>query len=382
MFAATSGKVGIDELSSGSSDHDAYGVQWRELAEAAAEPNPFFHPAMLRPAIAHLDPARQVQVIEAHGDGRLIGLLPLVARTRHSRYRVRHAMNWMHGQCFFGAPLLRMGGEVAAWAAMLKQLDTAPWAGQFLHLDGLDMEGPVVASLRACCAEQGRHLTLIAQHERALLRSGLSADDYWTTHVRAKKRKEIRRLINRLEELGAVTHRHFGPGDDLAGWTQEFLALEASGWKGEEGTALGSSGATRAYFTAALANAAQANMLDMLRIDLDGVPLTMLVNFRMGAGAFSYKIAFDERYSRFSPGVLIEIDNLRASLSDPGLEWMDSCAAPNHPMIDGIWAERRTIGQFRVALRGGVLSGLKRRAVYSAIGLAERGIQGFKGKSA
>src|SRR3546814_5811349 len=72
----------------------------------------------------------------------------------------------------------------------------------------------------------------------------------------------------------------------------------------------------------------------------------------MGRGGFSFKIAFDETMSRFSPGVLIEIDNLRRVLNRDDLDWMDSCAAADHPMIDSLWGERRQIVQYRVALRG------------------------------
>ena len=106
----------------------------------------------------------------------------------------------------------------------------------------------------------------------------------------------------------------------------------------------------------------------------------MLVNFRLGRGAFSYKIAFDERFARFSPGILIEIDNLRAALADTSLDWSDSCAAPNHPMIDGIWAERRRIVQYRVALEGAGLKRLTRRAVFAGIGLMEDSISAMKGR--
>src|SRR3546814_12960434 len=60
-----------------------------------------------------------------------------------------------------------------------------------------------------------------------------------------------------------------------------------------------------------------------------------------------FKIAFDEALGRFSPGVLIEIANLQAVLGDPAIGWMDSCAAADHPMIDSLWGERRTITQYR-----------------------------------
>jgi len=353
---------------------------WTELAEHASEPNPFFHPAILCPALQHLDSEKTVHVIEAHQGGQLIGLMPAKALTHHTRYPVHNVGNWVHDQCFFGAPLMRKGMEHAAWALILEQLDAAPWAGNFIHMEGLDKDGPIVAALHDCCAEQKRPIAAIATHERALLRSGLDADAYWQANVRSKKRKEIRRLINRLEDNGSITHNRLRDGGDVTRWTQEFLALERSGWKGEEGTALDSQEHSRAFFTQSLANAHEAGMLDMLRIDLDGAPIAMLVNFHMGRGAFSYKIAFDEKFARYSPGVLIEIDNLRAALCDPDLDWMDSCAASGHPMIDGIWAERRTMIQYRIALKGSGLSGFKRRALFHATSLAETMIRSVKGE--
>lgn len=107
-----------------------------------------------------------------------------------------------------------------------------------------------------------------------------------------------------------------------------------------------------AFFRDCTAAAFASGRLMFLRLDFDGHPIAMLVNFRMGEGGFSFKIAFDEAMSRFSPGVLIELDNLAHILDGPEAEWMDSCAAPNHPMIDSLWAERRGIVQYRIELKG------------------------------
>jgi len=360
--------------------------EWQALADAASESNPFYHPALLGPALDHLDPGGQVRVIEARRGGRLIGLLPVVPLARHSRYPVRNVGNWAHDHCFYGAPLLRAGEEQEAWAALLAQLDDAAWAGQFLHLERLDIDGPAAAALHACCAAQRRPLKRIGLYERAMLRSDLSAGRYWETHVRSKKRKEIRRLLNRLGECGAVTHRRLGDPAEAARWGEDFLALEAAGWKGRTGSAIGNHPDTRRWFTAMLDRAARAGMLDMLRIDMDGAPIAMLINFRHGRGAYSYKIAFAESHARFSPGILIELDNLRAVLGDGTgdggtprpIDWMDSCAAPDHPMIDSLWAERRRIGQFRVALGGSGASALVRRAAFTAIGLAETALHSLR----
>ena len=63
--------------------------------------------------------------------------------------------------------------------------------------------------------------------------------------------------------------------------------------------------------------------------------------------SFAFKIAYDEEYSLFSPGVLLELDNIYTLFNQqPQLLWMDSCADPDHPMIDHLWRERRTINDF------------------------------------
>jgi hypothetical protein len=93
----------------------------------------------------------------------------------------------------------------------------------------------------------------------------------------------------------------------------------------------------------------------------------MLANFVTPPGACAFKTAFDERYARFSPGVLLQLENL-ALLDREDIEWCDSCAAPDHPMIDGLWTERRAIGRFSVAI-----GGRARRAAFDRIVTAELG---------
>ncbi len=347
-------------------------ARWADLARDAAEANAFYAPDMLAAALEHLAGQGPVRLVEAQQDERIIGLLPVTVAPRHGRLPVACTTNWMHDHCFFGAPLIRRGHEVAAWRGFLDQLDRAAWAPGFLHLAGLDAAGANAAALEALCVEQRRGRVEVHRYGRAMLRSDLSADAYWEAHVRAKKRKELRRLQKRLTELGDVETRLLGAAEELPHWCSDFLALEASGWKGREGTALACKPEDEAFFRAAAAAAFDAERLHFLRIDLSGRAIAMLVNFRHGDGAFSFKIAFDEAMGRFSPGVLIEMANLRAVLDDPAIAWMDSCAAADHPMIDSLWAERRTIVQYRVALLGRGQRRLRRAAAFAAARGVER----------
>lgn len=347
----------------------AYGpaqrARWIALAQDVAEPNAFYTPDMLCAALDHLSRPAGLRMVEVQAGGELIGLLPVTIMPSHGRLPIACAGNWMHEHCFFGAPLVRRGREVEAWRGFLEQLDAAHWAGGFLYLQGLDAAGASAAALEALCVQQRRGRREVHRYDRAMLRSDLDAERYWETHVRAKKRKEIRRLQKRLADQGSVVHRLLTERAELAQWCADFLALEAGGWKGHEGTALASRPGDAAFFRAACAAAFDAGRLHFLRIDVDARPIAMLVNFRHGDGAFSFKIAFDEAMGRFSPGVLIELMNLHAVQGDPSIAWMDSCAAADHPMIDSLWAERRTIVQYRVALHGHGTQRLRRSAAFA-----------------
>jgi hypothetical protein len=144
--------------------------------------------------------------------------------------------------------------------------------------------------------------------------------------------------------------------ESVAAWAQEFLALERRGWKGAAGSALASDPRTETLFLEALAGAARHGRLERLAIRLDDRPLAMLASFVTPPGAFSFKTAFDEDFARFSPGVLLQRENL-ALLSRSGVHWADSCAAADHPRIDHIWRERREIVRLSIGIGGALRRG-------------------------
>lgn len=338
-----------------------------------AEANCFYEPALLDPALDLFRDGTDVRIIEASDSaGRLIGRLPILCDQWHGRFPARHVANWVYPHCYYGAPLLREGSEQNAWAAMLATLDRANWSGDFLHLRLIDPQGPVARALIALCAAERRPLLEIQRHERAMLDSNLAADAYWTAKVRAKKRKELRRQHSRLAEHGHITHSVLDASKPLDAWCDAFLKLEARGWKGTERTALLSRERDARFFRTACANAWAQDGLDMLRIDCDERPIAMLVSFVGPRGGFAFKTAFDPDFARYSPGVLVEIDNLERVLDHRRAPWMDSCAVPDHPMIESLWGERRAIAQYRIALRKKGWRGLKARASRTTITGVER----------
>ena len=320
-------------------------AEWAALADSASEPNAFAEHWFVAASLPTMAAGREVRLMEARRGGRLIGLLPVAVETGYARLPVRLVMNWCHDQMFLGTPLVAAGEEAAFWAAILDALGKADWAPNFLHLRGMVEGGPVLRGL-------GGRGAIVHSEMRAFLESDLGPEAYFAKAVRQKKRKEIRRQRNRLAELGPIEARVLDDSAALDAWCDTYLAIEKAGWKGAAGSALACDGATERFFRAAVRAASDAGRLQFLRLDVGGRTVAMLVNFLTPPGSFTFKTVFDEDYRRFSPGVQIQLENLANILTSDEIAWMDSCASEDHPMIDGLWTERRSIVRVSVRLRG------------------------------
>lgn len=350
---------------------------WQKLTRNAAEPNIFYESWMLEPAFKYFSTHPELHLflfwagVPLKSD--LLGLLPVGPCHQFGRWPVPFVQNWTHHNSFLGTPLVRSGFENQFWTALFKELDAKNWPG-FLHIRGLTVSGSIDQALRSVCARQKRRCDLVHSEARALLQSHLDAESYYAATVRGKKRKELRRQSKRLGEMGDLQFTHHNDDSDLNSWIDDFLNLERRGWKGQNGSALDCADDTRRFFREALFGATSSGQLERHDLRLDGKPLAMLVNFLSSRGSFSFKTAFDEDYARFSPGVLLQLENLKI-LERQDIDWMDSCAAEDHPMIDSLWSGRRHIGRFSIELKG-----LSRTAMFRGVRLGEDLMAHIKGR--
>jgi hypothetical protein len=141
----------------------------------------------------------------------------------------------------------------------------------------------------------------------------------------------------------------------------DFLDLEARGWKGKAGTAVAHHRDIRQFVETAIANLAAEGKVRIDRMLLDGLPVAATITLRSGDEAWFWKIAYDERFARFSPGVMLTIALTEQLLEDPGIARTDSCAAAGHPMIDHIWRERLALTDRLIAVRPEAEFGKARR---------------------
>jgi len=162
-------------------------------------------------------------------------------------------------------------------------------------------------------------------------------------------RHEWRRQARRLADLGTLAYTSLDDARDVARWTDDFVALEMRGWKGREGTAFGANPRHRAWLDEVVAQAFARGRLMMLSLTLDGRPIAMKLNLLSPPGAYAFKIAYDETLVKYSPGALLELDNIQRLHAMPQIEWMDSLAAPNHSLMERVWVDRTAMASLLVA---------------------------------
>ncbi|HEY0232215.1 MAG TPA: GNAT family N-acetyltransferase, partial [Dokdonella sp.] len=309
------------------------------LAAEAVEPSIFVEAWMLGPALEHLITEDVVIVLVHDGDGRLAGLFPFESRRRFSGLPLRALSLVAHPHALLFTPLVTRHRTDEVIGAFLDGIAAGRAPARIVELRNIAADGPFVQALeRALQSRRGwsRHLET---RERALFKPRDNPD----AGVSGKHRKELRRLERRLADSGALTYRIFEAGEPVQPWIEQFLALEVRGWKGQEGgRAFGLDEGGRAFFGSIIRSGGERGRIQMFSMLLDGVPIAMKINFLLGDGGYAFKIAYDEEYAKYSPGVLLEVFFMTHIVEKcPTIAWVDSGARSDHPMINRLWTDRR-----------------------------------------
>ena len=116
----------------------------------------------------------------------------------------------------------------------------------------------------------------------------------------------------------------------------------------------------RKFLQTAVTGLAGEGKARVARLFLDARPIAAIIVLRSGATAWCWKIAYDESFARFSPGVQLLLDVTQDLLDDQSIARANSCADENHPMIDHVWRERLVLADrlIRVGPDGGAAFGL------------------------
>jgi CelD/BcsL family acetyltransferase involved in cellulose biosynthesis len=319
-------------------------AQWRELAGRAIEPNVFYEPAFAMAAAPVLGGDVGAGLVWSRAaPPRLLGFFP--ARIERRRYGIALPVlvGWTHPYAPLGSPLVDRAmcdGVMRAW---LDHVAHHPQLPKVMLLPYLPVEGSLAAALDLAVEQRGGRSAFFARHARAVLAPADARDNYLAKAVDRKKRKELRRQRKRLGERGCLMSIDANDRSAVARALDDFLLLEAQGWKGRAGTAARCDDRIAGFMQTAVTALAGEGKARIARLCIDGKPIAAMVTLRSGEMAWCWKIAYDESHARFSPGVQVLLDVTEMLLADRTITCTDSCATSGHPMIDHVWRQRRML---------------------------------------
>lgn len=309
---------------------------WRTLATCAVEPNPFFDPDFVLPASEGRGESDHVAIACVRNGEEWLGCLPVRRYRRWHRLPLPCLATWRHSYCLLGTPLLAPGQTVETLAAIVEAMRTSGHVA-FAALEWIPTDGPVAAAV----AELPSRPIAFEQFSRASLTRRPQCD-YLDGQVKGKHRREFRRMARALEEeLGGELTLVDRAGDPTA--IEAFLALEASGWKGREETALAADPGHATFFAEASRALASRAAIELLFLEANGQVAAARCSLLAGGVSFCFKVAYDERFRRYSPGRELELCLIDRFHEEGRLHSMDSCADTGNDLYNRIWPDRREL---------------------------------------
>jgi CelD/BcsL family acetyltransferase involved in cellulose biosynthesis len=259
---------------------DSVAAEWDELALRLDAP-PWLRPAWFEAWHAAFGNGVELQVFATRAAGRLSGVLPMLRRGR----RLFSPANW-HSPAF---------GPLASDPEAQRGLVEGVLEGRprTFTLSWIPAEG--LEPMRSAVSRAG-----YLAAERVLMRSPYLPLDS-DSGDKTPRASTVRRHRRKLEQEGKVLV-NVEPGIDSL---EEGLQLEASGWKGERGTAIISNADTRSFYEQIARWAADQGILRLFFLKLDDRPIAFVFALEDNGALYYVKGGFDVELRRFGPGVIM-----------------------------------------------------------------------------
>ena len=299
---------------------------WTSLSTRSADAAPSSGPELVLPFLG------SANIASVYAKDQLLLAMPL---ERHALFDQSHGSPITNsGICHAD----RLNGQAAVSFLLTKR-------GRPLVLRAIPVQSQFFAMFETAAA----HVAVLQSWQRACLLISGDFESWREGSFDAKRRKELKRLRNRLSEQGDLQILILGKGANPRPFIDDFLKLEAAGWKGDRGTALAKHPQQAAATETSLDALHKAGKLRFWSMTLNGQTIASLFAFVDGKKASLGKIAYDESFAKYSPGVLLIMDATEDFFRDGTITEVDSSAIPAHPMIDRLWRGRIAMADVLVA---------------------------------
>jgi CelD/BcsL family acetyltransferase involved in cellulose biosynthesis len=331
-------------------------ADWHDLIARADTPNVFMNPTLVRLAEETYPGKRCIALLawqDIAGRPHLVGVWAFaIGRAPQSILPVVVLSAPPTAHAFLATPVIDRSGLDATLEAMLEHIAGNGSLPKIIALDAMGADGATMQALTRVLAARNSGPCVLGQALRPKLASELDGKHYMEKALSGSSRKKLRQHRRRLGEKGALESQVIVAPAAVRAAFEEFLQLEASGWKGRQHTALLSDMADASFARAMIAELAPRADACIHALRLDGHPVSMQIVLRAGPAAFTWKTTYDEALHDFSPGMLLLEDYTAAFLADDSIAFVDSCAFDDTGFM-AAWSERQAVAHLWIDARRG-----------------------------
>jgi len=284
---------------------------WRRLCDESGDEEVFYRPEWAQAYLQAFEPKAEVVVVSAWAGERLRGILPLVRRRTFISGLPVVALTLPANVHSLRASLTvcpGLEGHLVLQSFLQAIRDLPQWdlidVANVVEGSGLDRLVALARTYGYRTARKRTSQTLYLPIDAsATSASDKAAQPPWLAGTRPKFRSHLRRAKRQLEEQGTLELKHYSAADPEA--LKKFYDLEASGWKGAEGTAIQCHPSTRQFYHAVAQAAARDGYLSLDFLELNGKPIAGHFGFNLRGRYFLAKAGYDETFRRHGPGQLL-----------------------------------------------------------------------------
>lgn len=202
----------------------------------------------------------------------------------------------------------------AAFSAWLGQQRELPW--QVLSAEGVCVDS-TLARLLGAGAPRLRSIVR-PQSPTAWLDCSRGVD-HALQRVSRSHRGNVRRLTRRARELGSLTYEAATDAHQLGPALEEFFEVEASGWKGEVGSAIKLDARVRAFYRELALQFGETRSCRINLLRLDGRVIAGQFGLISNQQLNLLKIGYSQQHAHIAPGHLIMQHTIESVCADPTL---------------------------------------------------------------
>lgn len=320
-------------------DHPSQ-TEWKDLASRALVPNIFYEAEYAVPAAVPFGPDIMLLTVTEGPSiySRMLGAWPVRISSRRWGIPLRVLVGWTHPFAALGVPLLDRERALDALRVLLTASRLLPGIPTRILLPNIPEDGPFAEMLGSLEREHGLRSHRYNSHVRAKMLPK-SRKDYFESHLSARTRSKLRQQFRRIEKCGATVFETISEPSAVTSAVEDYIALEGRGWKARAGTAITCSASEADFLRQATANLAATRRVKVHRLVLNGTTIASSLTYLSPSMAWYAKISFDESQAKNSPGSQLVMHATDDLLQDPAIDWADSCAPPDHPLMRKFWFE-------------------------------------------